>query len=60
MCVCVYVCVVYWGSDLVVKQSDNSRKEGLLHTLGVKESVTEGAAQCTDGILHGMGDIVHH
>ena len=62
--VCVFVCVVYWGSDLVVKQSDSSRKEGpaisLLHTLGVKESVTEGAAQCTDGVLHGVGDIVHH
>jgi len=50
--------------DLVVKQSDSGRKEGpaisLLHTLGVKESVTEGAAQCTDGVLHGVGDIVHH
>ena len=49
---------------MIVQQSDSSRKEGpttsLLHTLGVKESVAEGAAPCTDGVLHGVGDIVHH
>ena len=46
------------GAVLVVK-SDSSRKEGpaipLLHTLGMYQSVAEGAAQCCESDLQGAG-----
>ena len=50
------------GAVLVVK-SDSSRKKGLaiplLHTLGVYQSISEGAAQCCDSDLQGVG-LLHH
>ena len=57
-----------YGAVLVV-QSDSSRKEGpaipLLHTLRVYQSVAEGAAQCCESDLQGVGlqqrwQLVHH
>ena len=49
---------------VLVEQSDSSRKEGpvvpLLLTLGMKESVADGAAQCGNSILHGVGAVLHH
>ena len=50
-----------WGllGAVLVVQSDSSRKEGpaipFLHTLGVYQSVTEGAAHCWDSVLQGVG-----
>ena len=50
-----------WGlpGAVLVVQSDSSRKEGpaipLLHTLGVYYSIAEGAAQCRDSVLQGVG-----
>ena len=44
---------------VLVVQSDSSRREGpampLLHTLGVYQSVAEGAAQCCESDLQGVG-----
>ena len=46
------------GAVLIV-QSDSSRKEGpvilLLHTIRVYQSVAEGAAQCCESDLQGVG-----
>ncbi len=47
----------FLGAVLVV-QSDSSRKEGpaesLLHALGVKQSVAEGALQCSQSLMRGV------
>ena len=50
------------GAELIV-QSYSCRKErpviALLQTLQVDQCVAEGAAQCCDGVLQGVGLVVH-
>ena len=45
-------------------ESDRCRKEGpvisFLHTLWVKQSVAEGALQCSQGVMHGVGVVLQH
>lgn len=49
------------GAKLDVKQLNTQleSEKSILHTLGVKESVTEGVAQCCSDVLHVLGYIVH-
>ena len=48
---------------MLIVQSDSCREEGpailLLYTFWMKESVAEGALQCSQGVFHGVGVVVH-